>query len=307
MLHSNTLRRSALAVVAATLSIGMMACNKTTPPATNSVTAVSATAAKTTLAIGETTQATATVTVTGSAAKTVTWTSDNAAVASVNASTGLITAKTAGTANISACSTVSGFTTKCGSVKVTVSAATSTGPTAAFNVQFTAAGAPVAANFTADRGAAFNGTSGWVTEATANSATPTALPMASATRYRDPSDTANIVQGLATEKYGLVLLHCTTCSSSTEAGPAAWEYKVNPGKYDVEVSVGDADKRNTDSNYVINVEGVKVLGPVAPTAGQIVSATKTSIQVNDGFLTVDSIGGTNTKINYIKVTPSAVQ
>ncbi|WP_295816692.1 hypothetical protein [uncultured Deinococcus sp.] len=308
MLQSNTLRRSTLAVLAATLTVGMVACGKSTPA--NAVTAVAVAAVSTDnqMTVGETATATANVTATGTAAKTVTWSTSAPAVASINSSTGAIVALTVGTTTITAKSTFDATKTASITLKV-VAGGTTTTPTPAFNVRFGTAAATAATGFTNDTGAAFNGTSGWITEATAKATTKAPLDMTTAGRFRDPLgvDKANIVQGLKPEQYGMILMDCGSCSASTQKGPAAWEYKVNSGKYDVIVSVGDADKRNIDSTHLINVEGVSVVPSTAATAGSVKEYTKASISVTDGFLTVDSIGGTNTKINYIKVVPSAVQ
>ena len=105
MLQSNTLRRSTLAVLAATLTVGMVACGKSTPA--NAVTAVAVAAVSTDnqMTVGETATATANVTATGTAAKTVTWSTSAPAVASINSSTGAIVALTVGTTTITAKST----------------------------------------------------------------------------------------------------------------------------------------------------------------------------------------------------------
>ena len=44
----------------------------------------------------------------------------------------------------------------------------------------------------------------------------------------------------------------------------------------------------------------------ATAAAEFRTATATRINVTDGKLTVDAIGGTNTKINYLEITPSDV-
>ncbi len=80
-----------------------------------------------------------------------------------------------------------------------------------------------------------------------------------------------------------------------------WQAEVENGNYKVTISVGDGV--NVDSRHTINVEGVNAINmfrPVAPTYFWIVSL---EVSVADGFLTVDAIGGTNTKINYIVIEP----
>lgn len=296
MLQTSAVRRTVTAALALSLSVGLMACGG--PKAPSNITSVTVSAAKTSLAVGESTQATANVTVTNNAAKTVTWSTSNPAVASVDA-TGMVMAKAVGTADITATSTVDN--SKKGKVTITVTAAPA--PTA-IKVAFQAAGSPAPAGYTVDTGAAFNGTSGWVAEGTA-----TPLDMSSAARYRNPSDTTNVVQGLNPQQYGAILMDCgdvttgTTCSGATAKGPAGWEYTVANGTYSVLVSVGDADKRNVNSSHVIRVEGTEVIAATTPAAGAFATNTKT-VTVSDGRLSVDSAGGKNTKINYIEITPA---
>jgi hypothetical protein len=79
------------------------------------------------------------------------------------------------------------------------------------------------------------------------------------------------------------------------------------GTYDVTVSVGDsryrpgsADPGDSSVNR-INIEGVNAIAGFTPTdANRFQSATRT-VRVCDGRLTIDAIGGTNTKINYVEV------
>ena len=86
-----------------------------------SVTSVTISGAKTSLALGETMQLTANVTVTGDAAKTVTWSTSAAAKATVSAS-GLVTAKGLGEVTVTATSTVD--SSKSASVTFTVASPT---------------------------------------------------------------------------------------------------------------------------------------------------------------------------------------
>ena len=91
-----------------------------------------------------------------------------------------------------------------------------------------------------------------------------------------------------------------------EAG--AWQLAVPNGSYDVELAVGDATPGTDPTTHRINVEGVNTVDNFAITgsptgAARFRVATKT-VTVSDGFLTVDAIGGINTKIDYITVTAS---
>ena len=81
-----------------------------------------------------------------------------------------------------------------------------------------------------------------------------------------------------------------------------WEVKLLNGNYEVTVSVGDG--ANMDSRHSINVEGVSAIADFVPTAGHMFKTTTVTVSVTDGFLTIDAIGGSNTKINTVSVHPS---
>ena len=98
-------------------------------------------------------------------------------------------------------------------------------------------------------------------------------------------------------------------SADAVTTPVAWEYELENGQYQVTVGVGDPDF--FDSNHVINVEGESVIAGFVPTGfavngflplgAQAFSEGTATVEVNDGKLTVDAIGGENTKINYISI------
>jgi hypothetical protein len=81
-----------------------------------------------------------------------------------------------------------------------------------------------------------------------------------------------------------------------------WEALVVNGKYSVTVSVGDG--AYTDSRHYINVEGTAAIVNFAPTSTTRFRSATVTVTVTDGKLTVDAIGGTNTKINYISIQPA---
>lgn len=87
------------------------------------------------------------------------------------------------------------------------------------------------------------------------------------------------------------------------AAEGIWEVKVLDGIYDVTVSAGDG--ANTDSKHFINVEGVSAIAGFVPDAGNKFRSATVTISVTDGFLTIDAIGGTNTKINTVTIHPSS--
>lgn len=293
------LKRSTTAALVLGLTAALVSCGGTTPkPAATSVV-VPETA---TVEVGKTTTLTATV-APSTVAQTVTWASDKPAVAEVDQN-GVVTGKTAGTALVTACSTVT--PTICASSTVTVSNPVVL-TTASINFgtkDVTATG------YTLDTGAAFvDGKGGWITEAAVAAKTHDPIDMTSATRLRSVTDKTNVVQGLKPEQYGMIMMDCgdvpsgNTCVTGTNKGPAAWEYPVVNGKYTVVVSVGDADKRNTNSSHVVNVEGQPVVKATTLAAGAFATATAT-VEVTDGYLTMDSVGGKNTKVNYITITPA---
>ncbi len=82
--------------------------------------------------------------------------------------------------------------------------------------------------------------------------------------------------------------------------PAAWELAVPNGNYDVTLSVGDAAD-NFDSTHRIRVEGQVAIDSFVPTASNHFKLASASVTVTDGRLTVDAVGGTNTKLDYVIV------
>lgn len=98
----------------------------------------------------------------------------------------------------------------------------------------------------------------------------------------------------------------------------AWEMALEDGTYQLTMSIGDTGGP-FDSNYVINVEGRSFMPDFVPQnlAGQspVGSAYNTSqdgqgfrstlvtgiVTVTDGKLTIDSIGGNNTEIQYLEI------
>ncbi|MBE9192445.1 PQQ-dependent sugar dehydrogenase [Gloeocapsopsis crepidinum LEGE 06123] len=84
---------------------------------------------------------------------------------------------------------------------------------------------------------------------------------------------------------------------------AAWEMAVPNGLYSVSVSVGDEPNPNGvyDSKHTIRVEGVTAIDKFQSNALQEYKLETVKVNVNDGRLTIDAIGGTNTKINFIEI------
>ena len=282
---------AAKALVGLSLAAILAGCNKTTTPAvTNSVTSVTVTPATATLTVGGTTTLTASVVTKGTASNAVAWKSDKLNIATVDAS-GKVTAVAAGTANITATSTFD--TTKVGKSVITVNAVVPPAFTPV-KINFQPAASATPAGYTADSGAAFNATSGigWVTQASASAATPTPLDVSAYTRNRG-------VTGVSAEQNTFASMQFPAGSNGGINSDAAYEYKVPNGKYSVTVSVGDPSY--TDSIHAINIEGQAAFTPFTPTTTALFKTATVTANVTDGYLTVDAIGGTNTKINYLTI------
>lgn len=81
-----------------------------------------------------------------------------------------------------------------------------------------------------------------------------------------------------------------------------WETRIANGNYDVTVTVGDGTQ--TDSRHCINVEGVSAIAGFVPTERNRFKSATVTVSVSDGYLTIDAIGGTNTKLNTVTIYPS---
>ena len=88
------------------------------------------------------------------------------------------------------------------------------------------------------------------------------------------------------------------------ATEGAWEIAVPNGGYSVTVSVGDGGTA-IDSTHSVRVEGIVAIAPFTPTAADKFRSASLNVVVTDGRLTVDAIGGFNTKINYIDISDGA--
>lgn len=159
--------------------------------------------------------------------------------------------------------------------------------------------------YVADTGAAYgargNGVSfGWVTEdsvadGTANGTTAAALPSGALSYHDAVANASNLQKTLA----------------DFEAGGTAraWELGLADGSYQVKVSIGDTSGA-LDNLYALNIEGQAVMPDWTPAnpsgqggvGGGLRSTLVTAVvDVTDGKLTIDSIGGDHTEIQYIEV------
>jgi glucose/arabinose dehydrogenase len=85
------------------------------------------------------------------------------------------------------------------------------------------------------------------------------------------------------------------------SGTAIWKASVPNGTYRVTIGVGDPWA--IDSHDVINAEGGKIVD-FTPTTAQHNTVVTATVAVNDTYLTIDPLGGINTKIDFIDVFPA---
>lgn len=100
------------------------------------------------------------------------------------------------------------------------------------------------------------------------------------------------------------LMHMQASDMSTFSGTrieGIWQAQVANGNYQVTVSAGDGTA--IDSKHSINVEGISAINRFVPTSTVKFKSATVIVSVSDGYLSVDAIGGTNTKINWIIVKP----
>ncbi|WP_036196277.1 malectin domain-containing carbohydrate-binding protein [Nocardioides aequoreus] len=169
--------------------------------------------------------------------------------------------------------------------------------------------APVLTGFTKDIGSAFSLATGrgWVTQASLASQTHTPLNLTANTRLRTRTTVSAEQNRVIHMQYGDIVPTPTTNGDLT---PGAWEHVVDNGRYEVEVSAGDqpgAAKTGCaapcyDSLHVVRAEGVSVLPAFQATAATEYKTGTAVVDVTDGRLTLDAIGGNNTKINWVKIT-----
>jgi glucose/arabinose dehydrogenase len=92
------------------------------------------------------------------------------------------------------------------------------------------------------------------------------------------------------------------------AASGRWEYAIANGTYNVTLTVGDA-RMSSGTNYCcidgtmrLSVEGVEVVKDFVATPAAPLQTTSANIAVADGKLTVDAVGGINTKFDHIEIT-----
>ncbi len=87
-------------------------------------------------------------------------------------------------------------------------------------------------------------------------------------------------------------------ANSGNTTPGSWRAGLADGTYTVTVGVGDP--AYSASHDVLNIQGQKVVD-FTPTATNRQLVSTVTVAVTGGLLTIDSIGGANTKIDYLDV------
>lgn len=80
-----------------------------------------------------------------------------------------------------------------------------------------------------------------------------------------------------------------------------WEIEAPDGNYEVSVTAGDPSEIN--SIHQLNVEGFGIINNFTPSSATKFHSATRVISISDGFLTLDAVGGTNTKVNSLELKP----
>ncbi|MET0864665.1 MAG: fibronectin type III domain-containing protein, partial [Nakamurella sp.] len=119
---------------------------------------------------------------------------------------------------------------------------------------------------------------------------------------------------LPVQQRSFIHMQAPSTSTTNDLTPGAWEYAVPNGEYQVTVGVGDPDKGQDAESHVINVEGVRAIDgyPSSSAASCTTGATNRAkistawATVADGKLTIDAVGGINTKLSYVTIDSASV-
>lgn len=146
-----------------------------------------------------------------------------------------------------------------------------------------------------DYGLAYSGLRGygWVTQLSAGTDNPVGVDISNNTRFR--------FLGEDPLRKSLIHMQYPRRGGSTTANrtSAAWEYAIPNGQYEVTVGVGDPSF--VDSIHEINIEGVDAISDFIPRGGELFATATEIVEIIDGRLTVDAIGGENTKLNFVEI------
>jgi hypothetical protein len=174
-------------------------------------------------------------------------------------------------------------------------------------VDFKPTWASTQSSYAADTGAAYSDTRGygWVRQDSLANPTHIPLDLSANTTDRDPLDKDNYSQNQDTT----IFMQYPTNGSNPRLvkTPGAFEIAVPCGFYTVTASVGDSawsslkKKPGEVSVHVLRAEGEPLVSSFTPTETTKFATATQTVRVCDGRLTIDAIGGTNTKLNYVDV------
>lgn len=170
--------------------------------------------------------------------------------------------------------------------------ATANAASPAAHINFQPAAAPIPAGYTADSGAAFNGTSGWRTTA--------GTPLNLTANARDRNSAASPDQRYDT------FIHMQAPAGSGNTTTGVWQYALTSGTYNVTVAVGEPSAIDSVDEITAEPGGpnaVAIIDHYHPTTAAHWLTVTRQVTVTDGFLTLDPTGGTNTKLNFVDIVP----
>lgn len=157
------------------------------------------------------------------------------------------------------------------------------------SINFQPQNAVIPDSYLADSGLGYSASRGygWITQQSLGSSTPT------------PVD----ISGEARDRNAISEQRLDTFLHMQQSQAAAWEYDLDNGTYEVTVSVGEP--LYIDSSHTINIEGVQTIADFQPSNNQKFATGTATVEVTDGKLTIDALGGNNTKLDYIQITDAS--
>ncbi|WP_277481372.1 malectin domain-containing carbohydrate-binding protein [Catalinimonas alkaloidigena] len=83
-----------------------------------------------------------------------------------------------------------------------------------------------------------------------------------------------------------------------------WELEIPNGVYEVKLGAGDYSTGQDPEVHTFNVEGTTIISTHVPEGSGFERLTHNTfvVEVNDGALTINALGGVNSKINYVEIT-----
>lgn len=82
-----------------------------------------------------------------------------------------------------------------------------------------------------------------------------------------------------------------------------WELEIPNGIYEVTVGLGDKASGNIDSRHSATVEGYTIISAFSPANTEVRTASMI-VEVSDGLLTINGLGGFNSKITHVDIVES---